>query len=134
MSRKLTRETIMNTLYQMEMHQEFQLEAFGHYLVDNVTEPSELNFANEVVSAFANHQAEIDERISQFLKGWTLERISKVDLSIVRLAVTEILFIDSLSPAISINEAVNLAKKYSDDESALFVNGLLGELVRHMEK
>lgn len=134
MSRKLTRESIMNTLYQMEMHQEFQLEAFSHYLEDNVTGNSELEFAREVVGAFEAHKPEIDENISQYLKGWTLDRISKVDLSIVRLAVTEILYIDSLSPAISINEAVNLAKKYSDDESAVFVNGLLGELVRHMEK
>lgn len=134
MSRKLTRETIMNTYYQMEMHQEFTLTAFEHYLAENVTELPELTFAREVISAFENHKSEVDEQISMYLKGWTLDRISKVDLSIVRLAVTEILYIESLSPAISINEAVNLAKKYSDDESAVFVNGLLGELVRHMVK
>lgn len=133
MSRKLTRESIMNTLYQMEMHVNFELETFSTYLADNVLEPSELEFAKEVVGAFVREKEAVDEAISTHLKGWTIERISKVDLSIVRLAITEILYIDSLTPAISINEAVNLAKKYSDDESALFVNGLLGEFVRHLE-
>ena len=133
MSRKLTRESIMNTLYQMEMHENFSLQPFEGYLADNVLEPKELEFAKEVTGAFVSNKEAVDEAVSAHLKGWTIERISKVDLSIVRLAITEILYIDSLTPAISINEAVNLAKKYSDDESAVFVNGLLGEFVRHLE-
>lgn len=133
MSRKLTRESIMNTLYQMEMHQDFNPASFVAYMTDNVLDPKELEFAKSVVDAFADHKEAVDESVSAHLKGWTIERISKVDLSIVRLAITEILYIDSLTPAISINEAVNLAKKYSDDESAVFVNGILGEFVRHME-
>lgn len=133
MSRRMTREVIMNTLYQMEMHQSFELASFNNYLIDNVLDPKELEFSREVVSAFCDHKTEIDETIMFYLKGWTIERVAKVDLSIVRLAIAEIKYIDSLTTAVSINEAVNLAKKYSDEESAHFVNGILGEFARNME-
>lgn len=133
MSRKLTREIVMNTLYQMEMHSNFQSAAFQTYLADNILDEKELHFAKSVVTAFEANLPVVDEAIGTHLKGWTLDRISKVDLSILRVAVTEILYIEDLSPAISINEAVNLAKKYSDEESAAFVNGVLGEFVRHLE-
>ena len=134
MSRKLTREIVMNTLYQMEMHSDFESVAFDQYLSDNILEEKEMKFAKSVITAFASNVEEVDETIKLYLKGWTIDRISKVDLSILRLAVAEILYIDDLSAAISINEAVNLTKKYSDDESSSFVNGVLGELVRQLEK
>lgn len=134
MSRKLTREIVMNTLYQMEMHNTFESVAFDQYLSDNILEDKEMIFAKSVITAFEANVEEVDETIKLYLKGWTIDRISKVDLSILRLAVTEILYIDDLSAAISINEAVNLTKKYSDDESSAFVNGVLGELVRQLEK
>ncbi len=133
MSRKLTREIVMNTLYQMEMHSSFNKGEFDSYLSDNVLDEKELGFAKKVVNAFAENKEAVDDGFKGYLKGWTLDRISKVDLSIIRVAVTEILYIEELTPAISINEAVNLAKKYSDEESAAFVNGILGEVARHLE-
>lgn len=133
MSRKLTREIVMNTLYQMEMHSNFNATDFNLYLADNILDDKELEFGKKVVSLFAENKETVDESVKTYLKGWTLDRISKVDLSIIRVAVTEILYLDELTTAISINEAVNLAKKYSDEESASFVNGILGELARHLE-
>lgn len=133
MSRKLTREIIMNTLYQMEMHTNFEANAFDGYLADNILDEKELQFARLVINSFQQNHETVDENIKSFLKGWTIDRISKVDLSIIRVAVTEILYVEELTSAISINEAVNLAKKYSDEESASFVNGVLGELVRNRE-
>lgn len=133
MSRKLTREIIMNTLYQMEMHSNFESASYQHYMADNILDEKELKFAKLVVDAFSDNKETVDESIKTYLKGWTIDRISKVDLSIIRVAVTEILYIEELSTAISINEAVNLTKKYSDEESASFVNGVLGEFVRNRE-
>lgn len=133
MSRKLTREIVMNTLYQMEMHSNFSASDFNHYLADNILDDKELEFGKKVVSLFSENKETVDESVKTYLKGWTLDRISKVDLSIIRVAVTEILYLEELTTAISINEAVNLAKKYSDEESAAFVNGILGELARHLE-
>jgi N utilization substance protein B len=133
MSRKLTREIIMNTVYQMEIHENYEINAFKAYLEDNIFDEPELRFATLVIKAFEANRDTVDERIKENLKSWTIDRISKVVLSILRVAVTEILYIDELSAAISINEAVNLAKKFSDEESAVFVNGVLGELQRQVE-
>ena len=68
---------------------------------------------------------EIDERISRVSKGWVIDRIGKVELAILRLAVYEILFDDSIPTSVAINEAVELAKKFGPEESYAFVNGIL---------
>ena len=70
----------------------------------------------------------IDEVIAERARGWSIERMSKVDLAILRLAVYEILFSEDMPDSITINEAVELAKKYSSDEAPAFINGILGKL------
>lgn len=78
------------------------------------------------------HQAELDEIISNFAKGWKIERMSRVDVSILRLAVCEIIYREDVTSAIAINEAVELAKKYSSDDAPQFINGILGAYVRSL--
>lgn len=73
---------------------------------------------------------EIDKEISEKATGWTLDRFGKVDLAIVRLAVYEMLFDDDIPVGVSINEAVELAKKYGRDESSGFVNGVLAKFAK----
>lgn len=73
---------------------------------------------------------EIDKEISDKATGWTLDRFGKVDLAIVRLAVYEMLFDDDIPVGVSINEAVELAKKYGRDESSGFVNGVLAKFAK----
>lgn len=68
---------------------------------------------------------EIDERISKVSKGWAIDRIGKVELAILRLAVYEIIYDDSIPTSVSINEAVEIAKKYGPEDSYAFVNGIL---------
>ena len=78
-------------------------------------------------------QDEIDADISRFLKkGWSLSRISRTSLTILRLALYEIKYLDSIPESVSVNEAVELAKKYTIDESG-FVNGILGSFIRSRE-
>ena len=72
---------------------------------------------------------EIDGLINQYAKGWTTERMSKVDLTIIRLAVYEIKFDEDVPAGVAINEAVEIAKKFGQEESAGFVNGVLAKLV-----
>lgn len=72
----------------------------------------------------------IDARISDNLKNWKLSRISKVSLSILRLAVFEMLYVESIPQSVSINEAVELAKKYSTQDDASYINGVLGTLAK----
>ena len=73
---------------------------------------------------------EIDEKIAGAAKGWKLERIGKSDLSILRLGVYEMLYDDDIPVGVAINEAVELAKSFGENESASFINGILGKLAR----
>ena len=73
---------------------------------------------------------EIDKEISERATGWTIDRMGKVDLAIIRLAVFEILFDDEIPVGVSINEAVELAKKYGREESGGFVNGVLAKFAK----
>ena len=76
----------------------------------------------------------IDKKIAENLKGWTLERLSKIDLAILRLACYEIIFLEDIPKNVSINEGIELAKKYSDDESRKFINGLLDSISQDINK
>ena len=90
-------------------------------------------YAQAVVSGMEVKGEEVDAELSKYLKkGWTLKRISKPSLAILRLAAYEILYLDSVPDGVAVNEAVELAKKYTIDESG-FVNGILGSLVRAKE-
>lgn len=87
-------------------------------------------YAQAVVSGIESKKDEIDEIISSHLKkGWTISRISKPSLAILRLAIYEMKYLDNVPQSVSINEAVELAKKYTIDESK-FVNGILGAYAR----
>lgn len=76
---------------------------------------------------------DLDNTISNYLKGWKIHRISKVNLAILRIAVYEIKCVDDVPPSVAINEAVELAKKYSNPEDASYINGVLGSVLRGME-
>jgi N utilization substance protein B len=87
-------------------------------------------YAQSVVTAIEEKESELDEIIKKYLKkGWTLSRISKPSLAILRLAIYEIKYVDKVPDSVAINEAVELAKKYTIDESG-FVNGILGSFNR----
>ena len=75
----------------------------------------------------------INNAISSKLKKWSIDRLSKVDLSILQLAVFEILYIDDIPSKVSVNEAVNLAKKYGENNSPSFINGVLGSILKSDE-
>ena len=82
-------------------------------------------FAIELIEGMEAHSAEIDAAISKSAKNWSMDRIAKVDLAILRLAVFELLFRGDIPPIVSINEAIDLAKTYSTSESKRFINGVL---------
>ncbi|MCQ2513638.1 MAG: transcription antitermination factor NusB [Ruminococcus sp.] len=87
-------------------------------------------YAQAVVTAIEDKEAEIDEDIKKYLKkGWSLSRISKPSLAILRLAIYEIKYVDNVPDSVAISEAVELAKKYTIDENK-FINGILGSFNR----
>jgi len=103
-------------------------------IADNFTDSTAQFYSDEAIKTAGVIQEmaqELDASISSFLtKGWKINRISKISLAVLRVAVYEILYCDEIPVSVSINEAVELTKKYSVAEDASFVNGLLGSLVK----
>ncbi len=87
----------------------------------------------KTVNGVFDNLEEIDSRISDNLKGWTISRISKVCLAVMRLCVYEILFADDIPDSAAINEAVELCKKFATSEESSYVNGILGTVTRGKE-
>lgn len=87
-------------------------------------------YIESMLAGVRQHQSEIDEIISKYSRNWTIDRIAKVDLAILRLALYEILYCDSVPDNVSVSEACNLADNYSDAESKAYINGLLGAFLR----
>ncbi len=111
--------------------------SFGEDLEEIITVACEADaetplddFGAGLLRTYAAHAIQVDERIESKLKGWKVERLSRVSLAILRLAVAEMTFGDGDMDSVSINEAVELAKKYGDEGDYQFVNGVLGSLSR----
>ena len=136
-SQEVTEEN-ENEAVQIKLTRSEQREqVFINTSVDNMVQDSSELFMGGVsalaqaeVEGIVSAKEELDEIISRYLKkGWTLSRISKPSLAILELAVYEIKYLDNVPASVAINEAVELAKKYTIDESG-FVNGILGSFVR----
>lgn len=91
----------------------------------NGIKEADLRLINDKVEAIREHIADIDETLNTCMEGWKTTRLSKVDLTVLRLAVYEIRYEDNIPVKVSINEAVELAKKYGTEKSGGFVNGVL---------
>lgn len=87
-------------------------------------------FAEELATGVDTHKEEIDRKIEQYTIGWKKSRLSRVVLTVLRIAFFELLYVDDTPDSIAINEAVELAKKYGGDGDSAFVNGVLGTYVR----
>lgn len=97
-----------------EYDEEHPVDGFGRYLL----------------KTYCDHSAEVDDTIRAHLRGWTMERLPRVSLTVLRLALAEMLYGGENKPGVAINEAVELTKKYGAEEDYQFVNGLLGAVAR----
>lgn len=91
-----------------------------------------LGYIQTVVHGVREKRDELVEEVEKYLRsGWSINRISKVSLTILKLAIYEIVYLDDVPEKVAVNEAVNLAKKYGADSDAKFVNGILGSFLRN---
>lgn len=138
MSRREMREHIFKLLFRVEFNDEDAMQEQKELFFDNdgvaVTEDDDMtvseNMKDEISEKYeriAEKITQIDEMINEKAEGWKTGRMGKVDLTILRLAVYEIVFDDSIPTQVAINEAVELAKKFGRDESAKFINGVLAK-------
>lgn len=128
-TRVAERENLMQMIYQMGMMNDFSQAAYEGYINNEISLSRETKYSKELFSALSEHLTEIDKEISEHSIKWKTERMPVVDLAILRLALTEIHYMENIPTSVSINEAVNMAKKFSTDKSASFINGILGKIV-----
>jgi N utilization substance protein B len=93
--------------------------------------PDHLAYASGLVEGVAAHQERIDELVSSYAEGWTLDRMPVVDRNLARIAVYELLYVDEIDDAVAITEAVELARQMSTDDSPRFLNGVLGRIAEY---
>ncbi|MGE9895328.1 transcription antitermination factor NusB [Anaerovoracaceae bacterium SGI.195] len=128
--RKLAREHMMKVAFQMDARNDFRGEDREVYM-DRGKIKYDKKYCEKMYELLVAHHDEIDCKISEYSKDWEISRIPKIDLSVIRTALLEILYFDDIDPAISINEAVNMAKKYGLDTSPGFVNAVLGAIYKN---
>ena len=132
MDRRTARAQAMKLIYEWEMGGEGGEETRLNLLEIDPGENG-TDYMNAMFEGVTRHVDEIDSKISEFLKGWTIERMNRVDLAILRLGAYE-LMLEKIPVGVAINEAVRLANEYSTDKSGSFINGVLGNLSRSLEQ
>lgn len=134
MSRKTARDAAMCVLYAYELTGELNHEMIQETIEPAALDAADLSYLKQVTQGAVDHKDELDALVEAHAVGWRLKRIGKVDLSILRLALYEMLYRDDVPESAAINEAVELAKRYSDVKSRQFVNGILGSVSRERDK
>ena len=129
MTRRQAREQAFILLFEKSFNTESSVEEMLE-LAKEIAMFEDDEFSSKLIHTACDNIEQIDEYISNNSKGWKINRISKVALAVIRLALAEILYIDDIPDGVTVNEAVELAKKYSTPEDASFINGLLGTVVR----
>ena len=130
-NRRAAREQAFALLFELSFHPGGSLMEILNTRDDDTPEPDA--FAKELALCAEEHLQALDEEIAKRLKGWKLNRISRASLAILRMAACEICHFDDIPVGASINEAVELAKVYAEDEAPKFINGVLGTLARDQE-
>ncbi|MDD4688681.1 MAG: transcription antitermination factor NusB [Eubacteriales bacterium] len=129
MKRQKAREEAVKLVYQMEMMSSAQ-EVMDIYVTLNNVKEDDLAYIEGTVMGVEEHKEELDEKISPKLNKWTIDRISKISLAAMRVAVYEMLYTEDVNAAVAISEAVKIVTSYDDPENAAFVNGVLGSVAR----
>lgn len=135
--RTKAREYALQMLYQVDVTRDSWSEILENFWARNEDEdiPGELkDFSSELLKGVIEHKEEIDQKISKYATNWQLERMAVVDRNIMRLGCFELIFRADIPPKVAINEAVELAKKYSGIESGKFVNAILDQIKIEKEK
>ncbi|NLA72115.1 MAG: transcription antitermination factor NusB [Clostridiaceae bacterium] len=129
MSRHTARERAFKFLYQREFHPKKAGQQKDEFLIlDPIQAPEDLDYFEQLVDGVTANRQEIDVIIEKYLRGWTMERQLLIDLSILRIAIYEMLFDTEVPVEIAISEAVIFANEYGTDESRAFINAVLGNI------
>ena len=133
-SRRQARECVFQGLYAMEISRDSRDKIFSDMLNKYSFDENTKSFASSLYIKTLDQKQFLEKTISKFLENWELGRIALLDNLILQMAVCELLFFDDVPPKVSISEAIEIAKKYSTDDSSGFVNGILDSVFQEVVK
>lgn len=134
MNRKKSREIAMELLFGMTLSKNTLEETIEYFIEDYEMKLGtiDVEYIKNILEVVEKNIEILDEKITSALVNWKLDRISKVNLTILRLAIAEMLYLDDVPEKVAINEAIELTKTYSDEKSVSFVNGVLDNAFKGM--
>ncbi len=121
-------------IFQRDFNRNDMTEALEEFWRELDATPALRQFAEELIRGVEEHKAELDERIQQYAQHWNVARMGAVDRNVMRVALYEMIYRQDIPPVVSINEAVELAKELSGDESGKFVNGILDRVRKDLDR
>lgn len=134
MNRKRSREIAMELLFGMTLSKNTLEETIETFIEDYEMKLNtiDLEYIKDILEKANSNLNIIDEKIEESLNKWKIGRVSKVNLTILRLALAEVMYCDDVPNAVAINEAIEITKKYSDEKSVSFINGVLDKAVKNI--
>ncbi len=132
--RRQARMVALQTLYEYDTAQHIPEEILQRHAEERHLQPKVVEYASELVMGVCNHLIEIDAHIQSAAQEWPLQQMARIDKNILRLAIYEILFNNTVPAKAAINEAVELAKLFGSNTSSRFVNGVLGTIFNRAQK
>ena len=132
--RTKSREIAIQALYQLEIRGYSAYDELELFFLQQTFDPKIVDFARSLVDGCKKHKKEIEEKIVSISEHWDLHRMAIIDRSVLRLCVYELLYRNDIPPKVSINEAIDLAKKFSTEKSGQFVNGVLDKIYMQVKE
>ena len=143
--KRLGRELTLQFLFQNDLSKEediskklnlfwMQAEASEEYGSDSKLFRKAKNFATKLITGVTANYEELDAKIVQYATGWTIDRMAVVDRNLLRIAIYEMLHLNDVPPIVSIDEAVTIAKEFSSDKAATFINGILNNIKNDLDR
>jgi N utilization substance protein B len=126
--RRKSREFALQVLYQLEITKQDALQAMVRSRKNFSPEEAEDEFAKRIVIGVLERRQEIDRLIEERSENWRLDRMTAIDRNILRIALFELLYCSEIPPKVTINEAIDLGKRYGSEESGSFINGILDRI------
>jgi len=133
LSRRKAREFAFKVLFQVDQVDADPHRAFKYLLQDNTLAEKDQVFSWDLIMGSMSHLEQIDEKISQYARDWSLNRMSAIDRNIIRVAGYEVMFYEQSEPVVAIDEALEIAKKYGDETSAAFINAILDKMLGELK-
>ncbi len=132
--RSKSREIALSLLYQIEISKADPAEASKSYLEQYPQKQEVIDFSRILLDGVLKNLSQIDSLIKKYVKNWDIDRMAVIDRNILRIACFELTFLDDIPPKVSINEAIELAKRFGDLDSPRFVNGVLDKIYKAESK